>query len=218
MYRAAPMGAEQSRVYAQMKHALVTHVNGGEVKAVNAAVLLTKLLQISMGNVIGTDGTPKTLDNDKRLATLLEVVREAGNKAIVYVPFRASQNQVHEFLIANGLTAEVVNGDVPQKERTDIFREFQNGALQVIVAHPQTASHGLNLNAASNIIWFGPIFSLERYVQANARVARPGQKNHMNIHHIYATEVEKQVFRALSQKGRMLDTVMELFNNLEDYN
>jgi hypothetical protein len=39
----------------------------------------------------------------------------------------------------------------------------------------------------------------------------------MNIHHIYATEVEKEVFNALVKKGRMLDTVMELFNNLESY-
>jgi SNF2 family DNA or RNA helicase len=106
---------------------------------------------------------------------------------------------------------------VNQTARSAIFREFQNGELQVIVAHPQTASHGLNLNAASNVVWFGPVFSLERYVQANARVARPGQKSHMNIHHIYATEVEKEVFNALVKKGKMLDTVMELFNNLESY-
>lgn len=217
MYRAAELGPEQKKAYATMKRSLIATVDGGEIKAVNAAVLLTKLLQISLGVVKDSDGAPRYLDNGPRLDILMEVIREAGNKAIVFVPFRASQQQVYEHLIKHGLTAEVVNGDVNQTARSAIFREFQNGELQVIVAHPKTASHGLNLNAASNVVWFGPVFSLERYVQANARVARPGQKNHMNIHHIYATEVEKEVFNALVKKGRMLDTVMELFNNLESY-
>lgn len=217
MYRAAELGPEQKKAYATMKRSLIATVDGGEVKAVNAAVLLTKLLQISLGVVKDSDGAPRYLDNGPRLDILMEVIREAGNKAIVFVPFRASQQQVYEHLIKQGLTAEVVNGDVNQTARSAIFREFQNGELQVIVAHPKTASHGLNLNAASNVVWFGPVFSLERYVQANARVARPGQKNHMNIHHIYATEVEKEVFNALVKKGKMLDTVMELFNNLDSY-
>jgi SNF2 family DNA or RNA helicase len=217
MYRAVEMGPDQKKAYAAMKRSLITTVDGGEIKAVNAAVLLTKLLQISMGVVKDSDGTPRYLDNGQRLDTLLEVIREAGNKALVFVPFRASQQQVHDYLVKQGLTAEVINGDVNQTTRSAIFREFQNGELQVIVAHPQTASHGLNLTAASNVVWFGPVFSLERYVQANARVARPGQKSHMNIHHIYATEIEKEVFNALVKKGKMLDTVMELFTNLESY-
>lgn len=217
MYRQVEMGPEQKKAYATMKRSLIADIDGGEVKAVNAAVLLTKLLQISMGVVKDSVGTPRFLDNAPRLDILLEVIREAGNKAIVYVPFRASQQQVLEHLHKHGLTAEVINGDVNQTNRAAVFREFQNGELQVIVAHPKTASHGLNLNAASNVIWFGPVFSLELYVQANARVARPGQQSHMNVHHIYATEVEKEVFNALKRKGRMLDTVMELFSNLETY-
>lgn len=217
MYKQAGMGVEQTKAYKLMKRSLVAMIDGGQVTAPNAAVLLTKLLQISLGVVKDGDGTPRYLDNDDRLATLLETVREAGNKAIVFVPYRASQTQVRDYLIAQGLTAELVNGDTPPKERVEIFREFQNGDLNVLVAHPRTAAHGLNLTSASTVIWFGPTFSLEHFKQACARIARPGQKNHMTVVLIYATGVEKEVFNTLKHKEVMLDSVMELFKNLQSY-
>ena len=72
-------------------------------------------------------------------------------------------------------------------------------------------SHGLTLTAADTIIWYGPVFSLETYEQANARITRPGQQNHTHIVHIEATPAEKRAFSVLRRRGNMMKSLLEMF-------
>jgi hypothetical protein len=67
----------------------------------------------------------------------------------------------------------------------------------VLIIQPQAASHGLTLTAADTIIWYAPVTSVETYLQANARINRPGQKNAMTIVHIKGSEVETRLYRML---------------------
>jgi SNF2 family DNA or RNA helicase len=61
----------------------------------------------------------------------------------------------------------------------------------VLIIQPQAASHGLTLTAANTIIWYAPVTSVETYLQANARINRPGQHNPMTIVHIKGSEIEE---------------------------
>src|SRR5699024_3203679 len=83
--------------------------------------------------------------------------------------------------------------------------------IPVLLAHPASAGHGLNLQSGGSIIvWFGLTWSLELYQQANARLYRQGQKNSVIIHHL-VTEgtIDEDVMSALDNKATGQDALLE---------
>jgi len=82
------------------------------------------------------------------------------------------------------------------------IKDWNQGKVQVLLAHPASAGHGLNLQTGGNIIiWFGLTWSLELYQQANARLWRQGQKQTVVIHHIIAKDtIDERVMKALEDK------------------
>jgi SNF2 family DNA or RNA helicase len=210
------MSAEQIKAFEAMrKHmAMEKGASGQKITAANAAVLLIKLMQICCGAVKDNDGEAHFLDDSARLSLLKEVIEEAGNKAIVFIPFKAVMRRVKEFLDAAKIGCEVVNGDVSQSTREAIFNQFQRGSLPVLLAHPKTAAHGLTLTASSCIIWYGPIFSAENWAQANARIHRAGQTNACTIIRIGASKIEWKLYEALNSKVRMQDVILRAYEEL----
>jgi SNF2 family DNA or RNA helicase len=72
---------------------------------------------------------------------------------------------------------------------------------RVLIIQPQAAAHGLTLTAANTIIWYAPVTSVETYLQANARIDRPGQKNNMTVVHIMGSNIERRLYQML--RGNM---------------
>lgn len=214
--RECVMSADQKKAFEQMRKGFVMEkAQGGEITAANAAVKLIKLMQICCGVVKdGDESEPAYLDDSARLTLLEEVIREADNKAIVFIPFVAVMERVKAFLTAQGIACEIVNGSVSQTRREAIFNEFQNGTLPVLLAHPRTAAHGLTLTASSTIIWYAPIFSAELYEQGNARIHRPGQRNPCTIVHIGSAQIEWQLYKALEEKLRLQDVLLREYEDL----
>lgn len=212
--RLCAMTAEQQRYYQQMHDQLVLQARqspGQPITAANAAVKLQKLLQIALGCVYDNDGNPVAIDCGDRLATLSELVEEASAKVIVFVPFTGALNIVADHL-RQRWSVEIVNGSVGDRERARIFSAFQNEEdPRILVAHPNVTAHGLTLTAADTTIWYAPIFSLEIFEQANNRMNRPGQKNHMTVATIAATPLEQGLYAALGGKAQVQNAVLDLY-------
>ena len=172
---------------------------GGEsVTAINVAVHINKLLQLSGGSVYTDTKEVIEFDVSNRLNVVLEVIEESSHKVLVFVPFTHTITLLKEFLDKNNVTSEVINGQVSVNKRSEIIKQFQEDtAPHVLIIQPQAASHGLTLTAANTIIWYAPVTSVETYLQANARINRPGQKNNMNIVHIVGSEVERKLYKML---------------------
>ena len=103
-----------------------------------------------------------------------------------------------EYLTKNNIKSDIINGQVSVNKRHEIIQRFQTeDDPQVLIIQPQAASHGLTLTAANVIIWYAPVTSVETYLQANARINRPGQKNPMTIVHIKGSEVESRLYSML---------------------
>jgi SNF2 family DNA or RNA helicase len=111
----------------------------------------------------------------------------------------------------------VITGATPKHERDEIFRRFQDkqDPLHVIVANPGTMSHGTTLTAATTIVWYAPTNSNDTYVQANARVRRPGQTRTTVIVHIAASKVERRIYDRLGKKGKMQGILLDLLEEQE---
>lgn len=150
-------------------------------------------------------------DDSDRTNALLELLSEIGDKAIVYVPLRNVQDKIHALLQSKSIDVEVVHGDVSKTERDRIFHEFQNTEkITVLLAHPKVASHGLTLTRAKSIIWYAPIYSLEMYEQANARIRRLTTEGKTTVYHLYATPFEKELYRRLKLKQKVLADFLNL--------
>ena len=80
----------------------------------------------------------------------------------------------------------------------------------MLLAHPASAGHGLNLQAGGSIIvWFGLPWSLELYEQANARLHRQGQEKSVIVHHIIAENtIDETVLSALKSKANVQDALL----------
>jgi SNF2 family DNA or RNA helicase len=196
--REAPLTPQQRKYYNELKNQLLFEASGEEVSAINAAIKLNKLLQISGGAVYTDTGEVLEFDVSNRLNVVLEVIEEASHKVLVFIPFTHTIELLRARLEKEGITCDVINGKVPVNKRSDIVEKFQTEPNpRVLLIQPKAASHGLTLTAADTIIWYAPTTSVETYLQANARIDRAGQKNAMTVVHIKGSPVEERLYGML---------------------
>ena len=212
MTREAPMTPQQRKYYEVLKKEFFIEAAGEEISAVNAAVKINKLLQISCGAAYSDAGGVVDFDVAPRLAVVEEVINESSNKVLVFVPFSHTIDLLQKHLAKKNIPAEVIDGSVNVNKRTDIVKRFQTmPTTKVLIIQPQAASHGLTLTAADTIIWYAPITSVETYLQANARINRPGQKNNMTIVHIRSSPVESRLYSMLRSGITEHSKVVDLY-------
>lgn len=177
---------------------------GGEVTAASAAALTGKLLQYSNGAVYSEDKTYIDV-HSRKLDELEEIINISNGKPILcFYNFR------HDF--------ERITERFPfavKMKGSDTIEAWNAGEIPLLVAHPASAGHGLNLQGGGNIIvWFGLNWSLELYQQANARLYRQGQSaESVIIHHIVAENtVDERVMSSLQGKA---DVQKDLLDSLK---
>jgi SNF2 family DNA or RNA helicase len=210
--RDAPLTPQQNKYYNVLRQEMLLEAAGESVTAVNAAVKLNKLLQISSGAVYSDAGAVIEFDVSNRLNVVLEVIEEASNKVLVFVPFNHTIELLQNRLTRDGISCDVINGKVNPNRRADIVQEFQTRTdPHVLIIQPQAASHGLTLTAADTIIWYAPVTSVETYLQANARINRPGQKHPMTIVHIQGSPVEARLYKMLETNIDNHQQVIDLY-------
>jgi SNF2 family DNA or RNA helicase len=196
--RDAPLTPMQASYYKKLKDQMLMEAAGEEISAVNAATKINKLLQISGGAVYADSGEVVEFDVSNRLNVVQEIIEESSHKVLVFVPFTHTIELLRNHLEKHKISCDVINGKVSVNRRSDIVTEFQEKPdPKVLIIQPQAASHGLTLTAANTIIWYAPVTSVETYLQANARINRPGQKNSMSIVHIQGSEVEERLYKML---------------------
>ena len=204
----------QEKAFKEMRDKAVTVFAGGEVTAANAAVMLGKLIQIVCGAVISDAGV-LPIDSSPRYALLTGLLDEIGDKVIIFVPLKGVQHMLMGKLKADGYDVALVNGDVGKTERDQIFNDFQYADTpRILLAHPKVAAHGLTLTRAKDIIWYAPIYSLEQYTQANARIRRLSTTGKTTVWHIWATTFEKELYRRLRHKLNTLTDFLSLVNGV----
>jgi len=215
--RKVELTAQQTKYYEILRKQLVMKVGDDEVSAVNAAVTMSKLLQISAGAVYTDDGDALQFDIKNRYKVLKEVIDESSQKVLVFVPFKHTIDVLVSKLRSDNLTVEVIRGDVPAHARTDIFKRFQTMAdPKILVVQPQAAAHGVTLTAANTVVWWGPTSSLETYAQANARVHRSGQKHPCTVVQLQGSGVEKRVYSLLDKRIDVHTKMIDLYKELLD--
>jgi SNF2 family DNA or RNA helicase len=208
---------QQKKYYDLLRKQLVVEASGEHITSVNAAVGLSKLLQISCGAVYSDSGEVLSFDIKNRYNVLREVIDETKQKILIFVPFKHVINILFEKLESDGFTTEIINGDVPANRRAEIFKRFQETPdPRVLIIQPQAAAHGVTLTAADTVVWWGPTPSLETYAQANARAHRAGQRHTVTIVKLQGSNAEKHLYKMLDNRIDVHTKLIDLYKNLLD--
>jgi SNF2 family DNA or RNA helicase len=181
--------------YRKMERDLLLPFADGDIEAANAAALTTKLLQMANGAAYDEYGGVREIHQAK-LEALEDILETAcGNPVLVYYSFRHDRARILRCL---GRKYQIRCLDTA----ADI-QDWNDRQIPVLLAHPASAGHGLNLQEGGNeIVWFGLTWSLELYEQANARIHRQGQANTVFVHHLIAEgTMDHQVMDVLSRKA-----------------
>jgi SNF2 family DNA or RNA helicase len=170
-----PLDAKTASVYQALDtggttDAVAAKVARGLLPASEMAIV-TKLQQVCSGASYDDTGTWTRL-HDRRLDMLAEIHEGHDRPTLVFISYRHELERIQErFPAAKELTADRIDA-------------WNHGEIELLVAHPASAGHGINLQSGSDtIVWFSLPWSAELFMQANARLARQGQRSHtVNIH------------------------------------
>lgn len=190
------------RQYEDFEREQILEIDEEGIAAVNAAALSNKLLQFANGAIYDADKNYHEV-HDAKLEALEELVEAAnGQPVLVFYSFRHDLERIKARLKAFK----------PQELNTpEDIRKWNSGRIQVLLAHPASAGHGLNLQAGGNIIvWFGLNWSLELYQQANARLDRQGQVKPVIVHHLVVSgTMDEDVMKSVENKAERQEALME---------
>jgi len=215
--REVELTRQQKKYYEQLRKKLVMQITGEQITAVNAAVVMSKLLQISAGAIYTDENDVLEFDITHRYKVLREVIDESSQKILVFVPFKHTIDILTERLRKDGISTDIIRGDVPAANRTQIFKAFQETPNpRVLIIQPQAAAHGVTLTAANTVVWWGPTSSLETYAQANARVHRSGQKHKCTVVQLCGSTVEKRVYTLLDNRIDVHTKMIDLYKEILD--
>jgi SNF2 family DNA or RNA helicase len=203
------------RVYKQMEAALLAQIKEGTVVAANAAAASSKCRQIANGGVYYDDengGRKISQIHDEKTTALGDLIEELqGNPLLVAYEFLHDLDRIKARLGS----LPHIGGGVSAKVGGDIIQRWNQGSIPVLLAHPATLAHGVNLQQVGHhICWYSLPWDLEWYSQMIARIWRQGSTaKRVFVHHIVARNtIDEVIVKVLRQKEK---TQTALFDALK---
>lgn len=201
--------------YDKFQRDLFIEIEGREIEAVNAAALSCKCLQAASGvwyYASGTFGTENVsqawLDlHDAKIEALKSVIEEAnGAPVLVAYHWKADAVRIRRAIPA----AQLLD------KNPDTIKRWNAGKIPVLLAHPASAGHGLNLQDGGNIlVFFSLWWDLEQYQQIIERIGptrqlQAGHPRPVFVYHIIANDtLDETVLQRMETKREVQDLLLE---------
>jgi len=202
------------KMYDAFEKALTLELEQGTVTAVNAAVAVMKGQQIANGGSYLDGNERETLHvHNAKTEAVMDLVEElSGQPCIIGYHFQHDLERLKKAFPH----APIIGSGVIGTKLDHIIASWNAGEVPVLLAHPMSAGHGLNLQGAGHaVIWYSLTWSLEIYEQFIRRLWRQGQKNNVMVHHIIAVDtVDEAIMLAVRRKDK---TQQKLLNAVRDY-
>lgn len=197
------LDSRAAKAYSELENELLLQIDEETITAGSAGVLTGKLLQLCNGAIYSEDKKAVHI-HDCKIDAFLELIEQLnGQHALVFYNFQHDRDRIIDALAKTGLRVRVYSR---AKDEVD----WNNGEIDVLLAHPASCGYGLNLQQGGyNAIWFGLTWSLEQYEQANKRLHRQGQNHPVMIHHLIVQNgMDESVIDALKNKSDMQNALM----------
>lgn len=210
-----PQTPDQKKYMAALKKEAYAVLDcGGALQAANEAIVMSKILQLAGGSAIGTDGGYVEVDASPKYEKLAQVIRACDGPIIVFASFKSHVDTIVRFCKEQGHRTEFVDGRVTSaQKRSKIFRRFQNGDIDVLVANPAAMAHGITLTRSNMIVWWSLPFRGEVYLQANGRIRRISQERVQYYIHLICSDAEFEVLSRLKNGIALQGTLMKMIKD-----
>ena len=198
------MDSKAKKQYKEFEREMLLFVDENTLDAGTAAVLSGKLMQFANGAVYSDDKKVVKV-HDCKLDVLAEIIEGLnGQHALLFYNFQHDLTRILERFAKSGLEIRQLKTDKDQQD-------WNEGKIDILLAHPASAGYGLNLQQGGHhIIWFGLNWSLELYEQANKRLHRQGQQEAVIIHRLITQETrDVDVAAALEGKADVQNALLE---------
>jgi len=200
---AVKMQDKPLEIYKTMEKDFLVKFAKTEAVALNAAVQVTKLLQITSGAVYVDDGKTYELIHDIKVDAVVKLLKKVEGNTIVVYQYRHELERLQRAI-----------PDAVSFYEADLTG-WNAGRIKTLLCHPKSMSHGLNLqHGGSNVVWISPTYSRELYDQLNARLYRRGQDKPTNVYRILADNtIDWVVVEALRSKGDGQNALLTALSN-----
>lgn len=197
--------------YKKLQKDLFVELEGKEIEAVNAAALSAKCLQAASGVLYHESGTvcamPWVTLHDAKIDALKSVIEEAnGAPVLVAYNWKADAARI----------VKAIPGAKVLDKNPKTIRDWNAGKIPVLLAHPASAGHGLNLQDGGNIlVFFSLWWNLECYQQIIERIGptrqlQAGHPRPVFIYHIIAKDtLDETVLQRMETKREVQDLLLE---------
>lgn len=191
------------KAYKEMERESLIELEGEEIAALDAAAVMSKLLQMANGFIYDEAHNPRHI-HEAKLDALGEILEAAESPVLVYYNFQADKDAI----LSRFHEAKLLEND-------STIEEWNKGKIKILLAHPASAGYGLNLQDGGHIMaWYGLPWSLEQYLQAVARLQRQGQKYPVMVYHLIAKgTVDEQVVASLSKKDMTQSALISILKD-----
>ena len=190
------MSPKEAEAYSRLKKEMILDLKDGEITASNAAALSGKLVQLANGAVYDDEGNVIPL-HDRKLDALEDLIEaQNGKPVLVAYWYKHDLARIEERLRAMGIRYRRIDTE-------ESIHQWNAKRIAVGLIHPASAGHGLNLQGGgSTLIWFGLTWSLELYIQTNARLWRQGQVSRTVVveHIVTKGTIDERIMAALQKK------------------
>lgn len=169
-----PLSPQARKAYNAMASEMLAELGDTPIRADNAAIMAGKLQQITAGFLYDEDHNAHRFPSDKA-AVLRRIVDEAqGSPIAVFYWYEEELAILREALPEARLLKD-----------KGVLEAWDRGAVPVMLLHPASAGHGLNLQHGGHImVWASLPRSTELFSQASKRIARQGQTEHVITHYL----------------------------------
>lgn len=176
-----PVDDQTWAVYERLRREYVAYVGGTQIDAPSAAVLSSRLSQVLGGQVLYDDGLHEVSPARPRVEAAMRIAEGVERGTVIVYRYLHERHAVLEACAQRGWSAADVR-DAGALER------WSAGELDVLVLHPASGGHGLNLqHGGHTMAWISPVGSVEQWQQTSARLDRPGQTHPVTVHRLLCT-------------------------------
>lgn len=196
--------------YDRLEQDLFAKIGEDMIHVFSKVAMMMKARQFANGIVYATDQPEKPLPiHEKKLEALDDIVEEAaGHPVLVIYEFRLDMSRIIERYTKKGYRVAYLGPGVNAKKTQDIVDAWNRKEYHLLVTHPASAGHGMNLQHGSNIVaWMCPTWNRDHFEQMNARLYRQGQEaNTVFVYVIIGTDtVDEVIYTACQAKGELQD-------------
>lgn len=215
---------EQTRIIRQLKQDLIAFLETHKDDSLVVTNALTKLLRINevlSGFMRLENFGIASLKKNPRLDACMDLIQDcAPHKVIIFCVFKENYNQLSKALDIKEIPYAMLTGATPTEEKLKTVELFNStkGGPRVLIANTHASGIGVNLKGARYKIYYSRNFSLEDYIQSQARNYRAGSIEHhdkvVDYHLVTRDTLDEDILNSLLEKKKFAQSIIDIKKSL----